>query len=276
MAGWNDDNVLANLAATCSIGGLDGVQRACGVCGHALTYGHVLLNLDTLEGVVVGSDCLATYEQVHAGTMSAVYAERRALEQRLAAGRIERAMAILIKPRMTDDIFALVQSSNHAIVADILTRAAKYQAISDNQLALLADIVTQEAARAAAQAEADVVRAAAIAAGVSLTTGTANVIGTVLAVMAKEGYYGTTYKAIVQDNSGFKVYVTQFQAKRYVTDEAGAQLEKKTGRLFVKQAIEVGDHVSFTCEVETISERDELFGFAKRPTKGVILQTEAA
>lgn len=81
--------------------------------------------------------------------------------------------------------------------------------------------------------------------------GRVTVIGKVVSTDAKDTAYGTRYVMTVRDDSGFTVWGSQPTAL----------------------SVSVGDRIEFTASVER-SERDECFGFYKRPTKARLLATE--
>lgn len=77
--------------------------------------------------------------------------------------------------------------------------------------------------------------------------GRATITGTVISVDVKENDYGTRHVMTVRDDAGFTVWGSQPSA------------------LFPQR----GDRITFTATVER-SDRDESFGFFKRPTKATI------
>lgn len=81
--------------------------------------------------------------------------------------------------------------------------------------------------------------------------GRVTVIGKVVSTDAKDTPYGTRYVMTVRDDTGFTVWGSQ---------PSGLSLN-------------IGDRVEFTASVER-SDRDECFGFYKRPTKARLLVTE--
>jgi len=78
--------------------------------------------------------------------------------------------------------------------------------------------------------------------------GRVTVIGKVVSTDAKDTDYGTRYVMTVRDDRGFTVWGSQ------------------PSSLYP----EVGDRIEFTASVER-SDRDECFGFFKRPTKARII-----
>jgi hypothetical protein len=109
------------------------------------------------------------------------------------------------------------------------------------------------APRDAAAAAAKAVEEAEYESAEPCPTGRVAITGDVLATKLQEGFYGDTWKMLVKDDRGFKVWGS------------------------IPSSLDVirGDRVSFMAAVEP-SEDDEKFGFFKRPTKAVHLDEEAA
>ena len=84
-------------------------------------------------------------------------------------------------------------------------------------------------------------------------TGRVAITGDVLTTKLQEGYYGDTWKMLIKDDRGFKVW----------------------GSIPSSLDVSRGDRVTFMAAVEP-SEDDEKFGFFKRPTKALHLDEEAA
>jgi hypothetical protein len=78
------------------------------------------------------------------------------------------------------------------------------------------------------------------------------VAGEVLSAQLREGYYGDEWKWLVVDDRGFKVWGTIPSAIWDVYDGEGKNLR--------------GRRVKFHAKVER-SDKDEAFGFYKRPTQ---------
>lgn len=92
-------------------------------------------------------------------------------------------------------------------------------------------------------------------AGENAPEGRVTITGTVLALKWKESQYGSTLKMLVQDDRGFRVW-----------GSVPANLDDA----------ERESRITFTATVQA-SDRDEKFGFFKRPTKAeIITEAEAA
>ena len=106
-------------------------------------------------------------------------------------------------------------------------------------------VAAAAAQRAAEQAELD--------AAEPCPTGRIEIVGEILATKLQEGYYGSTWKMLVKDDRGFKVW---------------GSIPKD---IYAKR----GFRVMFFAAVEPSAD-DDKFGFYKRPTKAYILRDEAA
>ena len=106
-------------------------------------------------------------------------------------------------------------------------------------------VAAAAAQRAAEQAELD--------AAEPCPTGRVEITGEILAIKLQEGYYGDTWKMLVKDDRGFKVW----------------------GSIPSSLHASRGVRVSFMAAVEPSAD-DDKFGFFKRPTKAVNLDEEAA
>lgn len=127
----------------------------------------------------------------------------------------------------------------------------------DKSCAGAADLVENfiMAPRRAAQEAREAEQAAIYAAAESCPTGRVEISGIVLTTKWQESMYGSTFKMLVQDDRGFKVW---------------GSVPTKMGYKNVQ-----GRSVSFSATIQP-SEDDEKFGFFKRPTKATFIDTEAA
>jgi hypothetical protein len=111
------------------------------------------------------------------------------------------------------------------------------------------------------------------------TDGRQTISGTILSTKLVEGDYGTSYKVVVQDDRGFRVYVALPAAQRV---EAIDQFESHpdwTPYAFGSAVWFVGvdgderfpgvkgRRIQFDCKIEASGD-DKSFGFGSRPTKG--------
>lgn len=109
-----------------------------------------------------------------------------------------------------------------------------------------------EAPRVAAAAAQRAAEQAKLDAAEPCPTGRIAITGQILGIKLQEGYYGNTWKMLVEDDRGFKVWGT-------------IPSNLNVGR---------GDRVTFTAAIEP-SKDDDKFGFFKRPTKAAHLEEAA-
>ena len=220
---------------------LDNDQRAysrCGVCGHAVKYGGILVDLELGEGVMVGNDCLATYDQVSGGFEQAQYEARRLAK--IARGYARFNAFVADKPELAH---SFIIGEGHHIVNDIAAKLREYGSISQRQIDLVNKVAleyfTAQTTVVAPRPEP-----------LDAPEGKVTVVGEIVAIKSVDGYaYGQrTTKMLVEHTDGWKVWVTmplQLNAER-------------------------GDTVQFDA-VLTRSPGDTKFAFGKRPTKAIVL-----
>jgi len=138
------------------------------------------------------------------------------------------------------------------VLRDIISRAVKYGKISPKQMALISGMPAKVKADLDRQAkwEANKVaeKADQLANGTECPTGRGVVTGTVLSTKLQESRFGCTWKMLVKDDEGFKVW----------------------GSIPSDLDVAKGDKVTFTARLEQ-SKDDAYFGFFKRPTKASVL-----
>ena len=110
-----------------------------------------------------------------------------------------------------------------------------------------------EAPKVAAAAAQRAAEQAELAAAEPCPPGRVEITGEILTIKLQEGYYGDTWKMLVKDDRGFKVW----------------------GSIPSSLHASRGVRVSFMAAVEPSAD-DDKFGFFKRPTKAVNLDEEAA
>jgi hypothetical protein len=215
----------------------------CGVCGHAVKYGGVLVDVELKEGVMVGNDCLATYNQVSQGYVEAQYEARRLAA--LARGYARFNAFVADKPELAQ---AFITGKGHHIIEDIASKLREYGSISQRQIDLVIKI--------APEVHAEQVAVAARPEPLDAPDGHVTVIGEILSIKSVDGYgYNqTTTKMLVESVDGWKVWITM-------------PLNLDAAR---------GDVVQFDATL-TPSHNDPKFAYGKRPTRaGVLTPTEPA
>jgi hypothetical protein len=229
----------------------------CGVCGHALKYGGVLVDLELHDGTMVGFDCLATYNAVTDGLVNAQYKARNAAARARGDRNFERCCD---ENEGLREAFAT--ASENSTVSDIKHKLRQYGSLSERQVALVKKIATSSIEHAAERAEADALAAAAPDAPVGKNT----VVGTILSTKYQEPYvYGGAgqLKMLVQSDEGWKVWVSMPVSLTDVEIER----DGKTTRVNAGK----GDKIQFDASLER-SQDDAKFAFGKRPTKASVVE----
>lgn len=232
---------------------------ACTICGAHLRY-VVLMELDATEELfVIGEDCAANLNLA-----AAIGVKVTDLRAKAAANRENRKTADRRDALLADDpelaaAFNLRDESE--FIADVYAKAGDKRGLSDRQVeAVKRPAAKMIAAKARRAAEA-------LLPTVPVLTGRVTVTGEIVGEKFTPGYgyhSADVRKIVVRDDRGFKVYVTCPAA-------FDAQVSwQEDGTSSLVEAVKVGERVSFVATV-TASERDESFGFAKRPTKAVRL-----
>lgn len=125
--------------------------------------------------------------------------------------------------------------------------------LSEKQVAAMVKVGAQiqaQAARKAKWAEQD-------SDAEDVVVGKVTITGTIISQKLQDGYYGSTWKMLVRDDRGFKVWgsiPSKFEAMEW-DEDADEWVHALKGK-----------RVAFTANV-TASDKDSKFGFFKRPTK---------
>lgn len=259
-----DNSIRSDILDNFDISGLDAdpLNCRCGVCGHVLKYGGVLVDFESRDGVMVGFDCLATYEAVTDGMVAAQFQARRAAN--IAAERNNFAKFCAKHEGLTE---AFESAGEHHIVSDIRFKLKKYGSISEKQIELVKKIANDVAERRAQRAASD----AAAALAPDAPNGKQTVKGTVLSTRSEESNFGyqTTYitKMLVQSDEGWKVWVTVPAAISTIP------VKDETGHSIGSRGLGRGDVVQFDATLER-SEKDPKFAYGKRPTKATLVNQD--
>jgi len=226
----------------------------CDVCGTRFVHGAVLLHKPSGVFITIGGQCLTTIAEVrHLTEGQRLYAAKKAHTRRMKAGKI-RAM-LGENPGLNAAL-----KTDHYISRDLRESAIKWGSLSEKQVALAFKIAKDEAnkpeeAPAVPMPDTDERR-----------TVTATILGTKLV----DGYMGgQDEKMLVQieaDGGAYKAYGTLPSA---IADAQWAEEAKR--REANPEADKVwpelkGAVITFTARFER-SNKDECFGFIKRPTK---------
>lgn len=130
--------------------------------------------------------------------------------------------------------------------------------LTDNQISALRRSVEQAAEREAHKGENPVVE------------GRIEIHGTIISTKEDDGMYGTTYKMLVEDERGFRVFGSIPQSFWDEVAFLGSYRKSAWGETDGVMTKLKGMEVRFTATVEK-SDKDESFGFFKRPTKASVV-----
>lgn len=255
-----DSNARTALMDYYDIRGLsdDESKMRCGVCGHVLRYGGVLVDLELRDGVMVGFDCLETYERVTEGLVDARFKARNAAARAFGDKNYAKCCA---ENEGLDEAFEIAKD-NH-IVSDIYQKLRKYGSISEKQIALVHKIAQGTIDYQARMEERERIAAAAPDA----PSGKQTVSGTVVSLKSQETYFGgvrqVQLKMLVVADEGWKVWST---VPASLTD---IPIKDETGYVMGSRSINPGEHITFSVTLEP-SPDDKKFTFGKRPTKAIL------
>jgi hypothetical protein len=216
----------------------------CDHCGKWVRYVAVLKHLSTNEPIFVGETCLDSRFGISRAQFNALREQGRLNAQRKTLA--ERIAAFILEYPIIAELIA--RRSEHYLLADLANKFEQNATLSEKQIALVAKLFVQVDQQKVRQAERDAQNAELLAKGVKCPEGRVNIDGMILSVKSYESDYGFQMKMLVQDESGFKVW-SSVPGYRDVAS---------------------GMRIRFSASV-TPSQDDPLFGFAKRPTKCLVL-----
>lgn len=256
----SDEDARAALMDFYDIRGLseDQSQMRCGVCGHVLRYGGVLVDLELRDGVMVGFDCLETYERVTEGLVDARFRARNAAARAFGDKNYADFCA---ENDGLDEAFKTAGDNSTAL--DIYHKLRKYGSISEKQVALVHKIAQGTIDYQARVEERERIAAAAPDA----PSGKQTVSGTVVSLKSQETYFGGvrqySLKMLVVSDEGWKVWAT------VPASLADIPIKDETGYVMGSRCVDSGEHITFDVTLEP-SPDDKKFAFGKRPTKAVL------
>lgn len=227
-------------------------KRTCDHCGAYFKYGSIFRHEPTGHLIVVGWICAEqTFDCPTKAALDQKKARERAAGGREALRNAEAVQAWVDEDptRQTDVIDWMLAHPEDSFYQDLLGKMRKYGPLSERQEAAVRKGPAMEAARAA--------RAAQDAEAGPVPEGRMVIEGEVVSTKWQDSDFGGSLKMLVRLGNGSKVW-----------GSVPSSLQA------MEQEITRGDTVRFTATV-TRSDRDESFGFFKRPAKAERIGTAA-
>jgi len=199
----------------------------------------VFKNVNTGELIAVGNHCASNFFGFKSRKAYLLRQAKRAAEAREQKAKVAAEVAAFLA---TADGLEAAFACDHYIVNDIKAKLFKWGSISEKQVALVLKIAKEEAEKTP-EPPAEPIPA-------ELLEGRHKLTGVILGFKSQENHFtgGYDLKMIFRDDRGFKLWGSAVDANK-------------------------GDRVEFMARVEK-SDRDECFGFTKRPTKVVVLEAK--
>lgn len=220
----------------------------CHHCGARIRYFAILKHVPTGDYIAVGETCLN--DRFELATVE-FHKLRKAAELDRQQQRIKKAVAAFVEANQ-DLAFMADKTHEHTngFIADVSRKLRQYGELSERQVNAVRAAIIRDAEWAARKEQEEAARAAEIM--VPVIEGKQQITGEVLSLKWQDSDFGSTLKMLVKDERGFKVWGT---VPRSIDPERG-------------------DRVVFSATI-TKSDRDESFGFFKRPTKAILLSKKA-
>lgn len=226
----------------------------CDHCGAHLRYVSLFYHEPTGNHIAVGEECAENTMDVP----DRMTLEIKRLRERSAARREKARMDAETRKakeetRKHDPVAAGILDNyegENSFILDVKARYDKWGNISDAQASAIINTYNREN-KVEEEEELS-----------SVVEGKILVTGTVKRVYFKENAYGGRLVMIVRDDRNFNVWGS--------VPSSIANINFDNGKVCGQRQLDEGDRVSFTATV-TKSDRDETFGFFKRPTKAQVL-----
>jgi hypothetical protein len=236
----------------------------CHICGAHALYLAIFYHRGSNSYIQSGEDCAAKLDM---GQPEAFNAARQSIADARAciAGK-RKAQAVLADCGLTEAwrLYENYQGApyggDEATAFCIVDNLVRYGNLSDKQIAFLKTLLYRlvNAQEVAAQ------RAAEKAAALPCPVGRQMVELTVLKTEVRDSMYGVQIKMTGKHADGWLVWGTVPASLELFEDSAGYQ-----------RGLKRGDVVKFTATIER-SDRDEKFGFYKRPSKASLVREAVA
>lgn len=235
-------------------------RGTCDHCGAAFHHGVLFLHVPTNELVSVGHVCASnTIGLPSRAAKARKDAEERAkLNTKVDAYRAEN-------PDVYEFLVDAVEGGQERFdfVLDVARKLRKYGELSERQTAAIRRIMEQRRRR---QAERDANPEPTPEQ--PLGEGRYLIEGEIVSAKIQDGIYGPQTKMLVKLTDGNKVWGTCPAS----VEDASYRMDRPGDSIYDRLT---GLHVRFTAQV-TRSEKDEHFGFFKRPTGAAIVEEVAA
>ena len=226
---------------------IHGGWSSCDHCGAHYHHGVLLKHIPTGHYITVGWQCgEQRFEMGNAAF------QRKRIEKVMKAIRARRGRFSKLRRFVEEnpDVRLLSQYREVNFFNSLRTQLMERCTLSEKQVACIPEAVERQEKWKAERIERD----ARMPEASPVIEGRIEVKGEVLSVKLQHGDYGSQYKWLVIDDRGFKVWGT-------VPSSIFDAIDNDTNLR--------GQRVSFTAAV-TKSDRDENFGFYKRPTKATL------
>lgn len=217
----------------------------CGHCGAHIRYAALMLHRETMGMIYVGETCLENRFESDLTAAKFQALRKTAKLNRERKIKDERILDILEAHPLLDRAIKEGPSIFGDFVADVLFKLTQYGELSDRQIEAVERSITRhderEAERAAKPPAAPV------------PTGAQHIVGTVVTVRADHNPYGPghVFKMLVEGEDGWRVWGTMPSSLMGI-------------------GVDKGTRVEFDATVQA-SDRDESFGFIKRPRKARVV-----
>lgn len=165
----------------------------------------------------------------------------------------------------------------HSIISDMAAKLVRYGSLSHKQLAFARLLVTERRERDAngGKTKRELAAEAKRATAEDAPSGRVQVTGTVISTKVQENDYGTQYKMLVEDDRGWRVWISVPSSLQLFDVLDGEVIEPTDDRYMTtctqQTGLDDGDRIAFKATL-TPSNDDAKFCFGKRPGGAKILQ----
>ena len=226
----------------------------CSICGTGFGAGSVYRHRETGESIHVGWICAAKYDMISNHDAAQLYRDRVAAARRTKRARSQRFS--FLRETFTEmdggrEILAALKL-DHPITRDIRSQllACPERGLTDKQITLLVKLVADRAKRADEEKDKRPIPA-------ELLDGRHEITGEVLSAKWRNNGYADVLKLTIKVATADGFFLLWGSAPKALT-----RMGDEPAR---------GDTVTLTAAIEK-GDRDEAFGFWKRPTKATIVK----